>query len=84
MKNIDTFQQFEAKNYTAGDKLKDTRRVGDMVKRSKDDEHLLRLAKTMANSIRSYDKAYNRGKAAEDQNEHDVAKVFFDRAKSLK
>lgn len=82
---IKTFKQFEAKKYTDKDMEKDVMRIDDMVKKSDgDDKQLLRLAQTMASRITSYDKAYYRGLAAEDQNYNDVAKIFFNRADELK
>lgn len=63
---------------------KDEKRINDMVQKAKDDNHLLRLANQMANSIKDHDKAMRRGRAAEDQNFHDVAAIFFNRAQKLK
>lgn len=83
MKNLKNWEQFFEKNYTAGDKKKDSRRIEDMQEKSRDKDHLLRLAQTMANRITSYDKAYNRGLAAEEQGLFDVADIFFDRADEL-
>jgi hypothetical protein len=62
---------------------KDERRINDMINKSKDDAHLLRLAKTMASRIKDKKKAVRRARAAEDINYHDVAKVFYDRAEEL-
>ena len=82
---IKTFKQFEAKKYTDKDMEKDVKRIDDMVEKSDgDNKQLLNLASTMASRITSYDKAYYRGLAAEDQNYHDVAKIFFNRADELK
>lgn len=75
---------FESKNYTEGDKRKDDRRIDDMLNKAKDKEHLLRLARTMANSITNYDKAYNRGLTAEKAGLYDVAEIFLARASELK
>ncbi len=69
--------------YSKYDLSKDEMRINDMVEKSKDEEHLLKLAKTMANSIKNPEKAHNRALAAEDQNYNDIAKIFFDRAEEL-
>jgi hypothetical protein len=69
--------------YTQGDKSKDVMRINSMIDKSKDDEHLVRLATTMAKRIKNAEKAHNRGLAAEDINYHDIAKIFFDRAEDL-
>ena len=44
---------------------------------------MVALATQMANSITDADKAMRRGNAAEDENYHDLAAIFFDRAKEL-
>ena len=82
---IKLFEDFigEKKNYTEGDKRKDSRRIEDMWTKSKDDDHFLRLAQTMANRITNGEKAYNRALAAEDENHHSVAEIFFNRADEL-
>lgn len=85
MRNLQNWTQFnEEKKYTQRDIDKDIKRIEDMVSKSKDEDHMLSLARTMANRITSYEKAHNRGLAAEDQNYHDIAEIFFDRAKELK
>lgn len=86
MKTIKTWEQFNEgkKNYTKSDREKDLRRVDDMQAKAKDENHLLRLAQTMANAITNYDKAYNRGMAAEAANLPKVAEIFFKRADELK
>jgi hypothetical protein len=85
MKSIKTWVQFfEAKNYTESDRKKDNMRISDMVEKAKDMDHLLRLATTMANSITNYDKAYNRGIAAENAGYYEVAKIFWKRANKIK
>ena len=84
MKTIKSWLQFfEAKNYTTADRKKDVRRIEDMQAKAKDDNHLLRLAATMAARITNYEKAYNRGLAAEEANLHEVAEIFFERAREL-
>jgi hypothetical protein len=76
---------------------KDRKRVEDIVKKSlaagrdedggvdydKVDEKAMNLVSQMAKSIRSADKAYRRALAAEDENFHDLAEVFYDRAQEL-
>ena len=62
---------------------KDEKRINDMISKAKDDDHLLKLATQMANSIKDSTKALRRAYAAEDQNYHDVAGVFYKRAKQL-
>jgi len=83
IKLFESFVNEKKKNYTAGDKRKDNRRIEDMLTKSKDDEHFLKLAKTMANSIKNGEKAYNRGLAAQAQQHKEVADIFLDRAKEL-
>jgi hypothetical protein len=66
---------------------KDYKRISDMVeKASKGGDFkskLLTLAKAMAHSITDAAKAWRRGLAAEDENYHDVAAIFFDRAEEI-
>jgi len=62
---------------------KDKKRINDMIQKSQDENHLMRLANQMANSIKDPKKAMSRARAAEDINYHDVAEIFFNRAKSL-
>lgn len=80
MKHLKNYKLFE---YTRSDEMKDYQRIETMINKAKDDEHLLRMATTMAKRIKNYEKAYNRGLAAEDVNYHDVAEIFFNRAKEL-
>jgi len=77
------FNEGVKKKYTAADKAKDVMRITDMAAKAKDHNHMLRLAQTMANAIKSYDKAYNRGLAAENEGFEDIADIFFDRANEL-
>jgi len=44
---------------------------------------MMALAKQMANTIKAADKAYRRAEAAANENFHDVADVFYDRADEL-
>ena len=83
MKNIQNWEKFN-EEYSKKDIEKDVKRIEDMKTKSKDDEHMLGLSKTMAGRISSYEKAYNRALAAKEQNYHDVAEVFFKRAEELK
>jgi len=63
---------------------KDRGRIEDMVKRADGNEtKLLQMATRMAKSIKDGFKALRRGLAAEDENYHAIAKIFFDRAKAL-
>ena len=64
---------------------KDAKRIADLVKKaggSKAKE--VQLAEAMARTITDADKAERRGRAAEDENFHSVAAVFFARAKALR
>lgn len=64
---------------------KDAKRIADLVKKaggSKAKE--VQLAEVMARTITDADKAERRGLAAEDENFHSVAAVFFGRAKALR
>jgi len=95
MKTIQNWEQFNEaakKNYTAADVKKDFRRIEDIVEKGHDiadkkgtkaDDEMLKLAVVQANKITNVVKAENRGKAAEEENYHSIAKVFFDRAKEL-
>jgi len=78
LKNLETFNE-----YSKFDHSKDEMRINAMVDKATDDKHLIRLATTMAKRITKGEKAYNRAEAAEDQNYHDVAEIFYDRAKEL-
>lgn len=71
---------------------KDEKRISDMADKADDkvekkdadfEEEILKLAQRMADSIGSSDKAYRRGRAAEEENFHEVAAVFFERAEDL-
>ena len=62
---------------------KDYMRIDDMARKAKDHNHMLRLATQMAMSITDYSKAIRRCRAAEDDNWHDVAKIFMDRADQI-
>jgi hypothetical protein len=63
---------------------KDYQRLWDMdTKANGDDRKLLAIARRMAQSITHPDKAYRRYAAAEDENFHDVARIFHDRAQDL-
>ena len=87
---IKSWEKFnELKKYSDSDMAKDVDRIESMVRRSTEDgkldkKKLIKLATTMANTIKSYDKAYYRGLAAEEENYHDVAKIFYNRADEIK
>jgi hypothetical protein len=83
MKNLQNWEKFN-EEYSKKDIEKDVKRIEDMKTKSRDDEHMLSLSKTMASRITNYEKAHNRALAAEEQNYHDVAEVFFKRAEELK
>lgn len=62
--------------------------IAKAVKKYPDDDFMARewevqLARNMAKAIRSSDKAYRRYGAAEDENFHDIAAVFYVRAREL-
>ncbi len=87
-------EEWQAMNEEHGDRFKkarrdpqpdskDHQRIDDMIQKSKDDNHLLRLAEQMAKSIKDPEKAYRRALAAEAVNFHDVAAIFFDRSRDL-
>jgi hypothetical protein len=83
--------QYDKEGYITGKSqpdAKDTKRIEDMVKGSIEGQNLNRTklnqkATNMAKSITSADKAYRRAMAAEAENYHDVAKIFYDRANAL-
>jgi hypothetical protein len=94
MKYIKTFENYrivEAVSFNRKDKA----RILTLNDRATDEDHLLRLASNMADAIGrnvkkgseneyvSGKKAFQRGLAAEDENFHEVAQIFFDRAKEL-
>ena len=63
---------------------KDVVRIEGIVAKAKGDrDKENQLATNMANSITDGAKALRRGRAAEEQNFHNIAKIFFDRAKTL-
>ncbi len=63
---------------------KDEQRIQDIISKANGDvEKIKQLAQAMANKIQDPIKAYSRGEAAENDNYHDVAKIFFDRAEAL-
>jgi len=72
-------------------KSKDRKRIQNMIQKpwdrgmrgSRHAAAVRRLAVQMANSIKYPDKAYRRGRAAENENYHDVATIFFQRAAEL-
>ena len=56
---------------------------GGTLRGSAAERHMLAAAERMARSIKDWKKAARRGSAAENENLHSVAKVFFDRADAL-
>jgi hypothetical protein len=63
---------------------KDMRRIEDIIKKAGGNrEKEERLATIMANKITDKAKAIRRAKAAEDENYHNIAKIFYNRAKML-
>ena len=93
MKYLKTFENYIVEEITFT--RKDTARILTLNDRASDENHLLRLASNMADAIGrgvvkgsknehdSGKKAYQRGLAAQDENFHEVAQIFFDRAKEL-
>ncbi len=64
---------------------KDAKRIEDLIRKAGGDlAKEVQLAQAMAKSITDADKAERRGLAAEDENFHSVAAVFFERAKALR
>ena len=64
---------------------KDTNRILDIIDKANGDRNQEnRLATSMANKIKDADKALARGLAAEDNNYHNVAEIFFAREKELR
>lgn len=69
-----------AKGFTS----KDTNRIEGIINKADGNrEKEEQLAKTMASKIKDGRKALQRGKAAEDLNYHNIAQIFFDRAKEI-
>ena len=67
-----------------GTDQKDKDRVRDIIKKSNGDpDKALALARQMAKSITGYEKAYRRYLAAESDNYHDLAEIFFNRFTEL-
>ena len=73
---------------------KDYKRICDIIDKSMvavprtrhksvDDAKVLALGRQMANSITDAAKAWRRGVAAEEENYHDLARIFFERANLL-
>ncbi len=93
MKHLKRFENYLAEAITHN--RKDTARILTLDDRAADEKHLLRLSQAMANAIGrnvakgsksekdSAKKAYQRGLAAEAENFHEVAEIFFDRAEEL-
>jgi len=63
---------------------KDEMRISDIASKAGGNKYKMQsLAVQMANKITDPKKAYRRGLAAEDENYHDLAQIFFDRADKL-
>ena len=63
---------------------KDEKRITDIINKADgDDSKAIKLAQNMASKIADGAKALRRAEAATDQNYHDIAKVFYDRAEQL-
>ena len=62
---------------------KDRTRIQSMADKSRGQSHMLNLATNMASAITDPGKAVRRAKAAENENYHAVAGVFYARAKEL-
>jgi len=63
---------------------KDEQRIRDIMDKANGNvEKAKQLAQAMANKIEDPIKAHSRGEAAENDNYHDIAKIFFDRAEAL-
>ena len=90
---IQNFNDFlNEKKYTDFDRKKDIIRIADIVRKGTEiadkkgtnpEDEMIKLAKTQANRITNIEKAHNRGLAAEEDNYHDIAAIFFDREKEL-
>lgn len=67
-----------------GYEQKDLNRVESIIKKAGGDrDKEISLAQTMANKIKDGRKLVQRGNAAEENNYHNIAKVFFDKAEEL-
>lgn len=63
---------------------KDTTRIEGIINKANGNkEKQEQLARSMASKIKDGRKALQRGRAAEDENYHDIAQIFFDRAKEI-
>jgi len=69
---------------STGSEDKDTARIEGIIAKAKGDKDKeVQLATNMANAITDREKATRRGKAAEQLNFHNIAKIFLDRARVL-
>lgn len=91
MNNLIAFEEFvneseinEAKDPTEVTS-KDTMRVEDIIRKAGGDwnEKAKNLARQMANAITDAAKAIRRARAAEEDNWHEMASIFFGRAAQL-
>ena len=63
---------------------KDTKRIDDLAEKSKyDADKMQQFARNMAKAITDAAKAYRRGRAAENENYHDLADIFYDRSEAI-
>lgn len=73
----------EAKSTSIRPEPKDYKRINDMINKARDEDHVLQLARNMANAITDGPKAMRRARAAEAANWHDMADIFYERARDL-
>lgn len=85
IENLDKLEKLTGKKVMLKEfDSKDEQRISDIVARGNGDvEKIKQLAQSMANKIMDPTKAYERGRAAENENYHDVAEIFFNRADAL-
>jgi hypothetical protein len=85
IENLDQLEKLTGKKVMLKEfDAKDEQRISDIVARGNGDvEKIKQLAQSMANKITDPIKAYERGRAAENENYHDVAEIFFNRADAL-
>lgn len=75
---------FNPKHQSKKEFDKNAKRIKDLVdKCNGDTEHQIRKAQTMANSIDTPEKAYNRGYVAKEMGYEHIFEVFYERAFEL-
>jgi hypothetical protein len=63
---------------------KDSKRIDDLAEKAKYDKtKMQQLASNMAKAITDAAKAYRRGAAAESNNYHDLAEIFYSRSEAI-